>query len=566
MKESDRNVKRNRFKKLISYVTVEPVVLFFLLSVISSTGLRVFEYEKACATKLNVDLSVCEYFAQLEDDNICETLDTLNSTLQQHSGKDRFDETNRMQFARTVCSAKEAATNEVALLNSYRSIITGLVQAVVLIFLGSWSDRVGLRKPCLLIPIAADIISFCVLITSALFMREIALEVTGILPNLITALSGGVPLIITGIYSYLTICTSEKNRTFRFAWAAVVIATVPILANFASGFLYKSLGFIKLCSICIMFDAIGLLYGLFILKEPTPAKRLSEGPEQTKQYDSTNYQQSLRKLFDLTLVLDCVRMVLRKREHKVRTILMLTLFVYFINYGALGDTESAAILAYLKFNWITHLGTWISYDLLTTLLGTLLAMGVLSKRCGVPDFLICVFSVCFTLIAKPIMAYAVSAVKPYLYYVATSIDMFEGSKTVAIRSIVSKLVEQDEIGKMLAIMGIVDSTQVVIFPTLYSVVYLKSQEFFIGTVFLVCEAFLLLSLVLYLFLLIFSKDSDKLQASHSEDGVDNPAMEITALASGVVYLKSMQEKFLFSLTLYVKFKMYNNVLIKNNIL
>ncbi|XP_053695795.1 proton-coupled folate transporter-like [Sabethes cyaneus] len=517
------------FERLRSYLTVEPVVIFLLLGVISSTGLKVFEYEKACATKLNVDLSVCEYFAQLEDDNICESLDGSNSTLQQNSSEDSFDEARRMQFARSVCSAKEAATSEVALLNSYRSVITGLVQAVVLIFVGSWSDRVGLRKPCLLIPIAADVLSYCVLITSAIFMREISLEITGILPNLITSLSGGVPLIITGIYSYLTICTTEKDRTFRFACAAVAIATVPILANFASGFLFKLLGFVKLCLICVVSDVFGLLYGLFILKEPAAHEVSTEETENAKENNSNNYRQSVRKLFDLTLVLDCFRMLFRKRDLNLRTILILTLVVYFINYGAFGDTESAAILAYLKFNWITHLGTWISYDLLTTLLGTVLAIGVLNKRYGVPDFLICVFSVCFTLIAKPIMAYAVSAVKPYLYYVATSIDIFEGSKTVAIRSIASKLVEQDEIGKMLAIMGIVDSTQVVIFPTLYSVVYLKSQEFFIGTVFLVSEAFLLLSLGFYLFLFVLSKDSDKLQPSHKKEGVDNPAMEITSL-------------------------------------
>ncbi|XP_058840701.1 uncharacterized protein LOC131696214 isoform X3 [Topomyia yanbarensis] len=448
-------------KRLKSYITVEPVMIFFILGVVSSTGLKVFEYEKACATKLNVDLSVCEFFAQLEDNNICDSIEGSNFTSEQTSSRNDlvYDDynldkhTSKLLFSQAVCTAKTAATNEIAFLNSYRSIITGLVQAVVLIFAGSWSDRVGLRKPCLLIPIVADILSFSVLITCAIFMRQISLEITGILPNLITSLGGGAPLAVTGIYSYLTVCTNEKDRTFRFACAAVVIAIVPIVANFFSGFLYKFLGFIKLCIMCIISNTIGLLYGLFILKEPIESKISTEDPNDNKNmslnHQDAKYSKSLGKLFDLTLVVDCVRMIIRKRNINRRTTLILTLVVYFINHGAYGDFETAAILAYLKFNWITHLGTWISYDLLTTLLGTLLAMGVLSKRYGVPDFLICVFSVCFTLLAKPIMAYAVSAVKPYLYYVATSIDVFEGSKTVAIRSIVSKLVEQDEIGSCL---------------------------------------------------------------------------------------------------------------------
>lgn len=76
-------------------------------------------------------------------------------------------------------------------------------------------------------------------------MREIPLEVTGILPQLINSFSGGTPLVVTGIYSYLTIVTTESERTFRFACAAVVIAIIPILASFFSGYIFKALGFIS---------------------------------------------------------------------------------------------------------------------------------------------------------------------------------------------------------------------------------------------------------------------------------------------------------------------------------
>ncbi|EDS28026.1 conserved hypothetical protein [Culex quinquefasciatus] len=367
----------------------------------------------ACATKLGVDLAVCEFFPQLEDNNLCDDVATEEmtntSSTQMLSAIANFTTDSDPHFSKTVCSAKEKSINEVAFLNSYRSII--------------------------------------ILILCATFMREISLEVTGILPNLLTSLSGGTPLVVTGMYSYLTVCTSEKNRTFRFACAAVVIATIPIGANFFSGFLFKSLGFVKLCLLCIVTDSIGLMYGLFVLKEPTEISdnsAVQEKESRPNQNGGTS-NESWRKLFDFTLVIDCIQVLTRKRNFNLRLIVILTVVVYFINYGSLGDAESAAILAYLRFNWITNLGTWISYDLATTLLGTLLAMGVLSKRFGVSDFLICVFSVCFTLVGKPIMAYAVSAVKPHLYYVATSIDVFEGSKTVAIRSIVSKLVEQHEI-------------------------------------------------------------------------------------------------------------------------
>ncbi|XP_050077624.1 uncharacterized protein LOC126564589 [Anopheles maculipalpis] len=510
------------WSKVKQFITIEPVIVFYIFGVVCGTAFKVFEYEKACATKLGADLRVCEYFVELEDDDICSEPDDTNRTL---AGVANFSE-----FRSLVCEAQQQSTNEVVFLNSYRSIVVGIVQAVVLLFAGSWSDRVGLRKPCILVPIAADIVAFSIYILSAIFMREIPLEVAGILPNLIIAFSGGVPLVVTGIYSYLTVCTDEKDRTFRFACTAVVYATVPIVANFFSGHLFKYFGFIKLCALCIVTDSIGLLYGLFILKEPADLK--ATAANQANAGNAKLSKTTLRQLFDIGLVVDCVKVFLKKRDFNCRNILYLTVLAYFINYGALGDGESAAILAYVQFNWITNLGTWISYDLLTTMLGTLLAMGVLSKRLGVSDAMICVFSVCFSLVGKPIMAIAVSTLKPYLYYVATSIDVFEGSKMIAIRSIVSKLVGQDEIGKMLSILGIVDSAQVAIYPTIYSTVYLKSQSFFVGSVFLLSEAFLLVSLGIYgaLFLMSRRSEYDKNRAqSSTKQGIDNPAVDITAL-------------------------------------
>uniref|UniRef100_A0A182QD70 Major facilitator superfamily (MFS) profile domain-containing protein n=1 Tax=Anopheles farauti TaxID=69004 RepID=A0A182QD70_9DIPT len=511
------------WSKVKQFITIEPVIVFYIFGVVCGTAFKVFEYEKACVTKLGGSLQVCEFFAQLEDDDICSEPDDTNRTL---AGVQNFTE-----FRNLVCDAQQKATNEVVFLNSYRSIIVGIVQAVVLLFAGSWSDRVGLRKPCILVPIAADIVSFSVYIFSAYFMREIPLEVAGIVPNLIVAFSGGVPLVVTGIYSYLTVCTEEKDRTFRFACTAVVYATIPIVANFFSGHLFKYLGFIKLCALCIVTDSIGLLYGLFVLKEPADVK-VNPSSTLVNVAEEKSLQPTVRQLFDIGLVVDCVKVFLKKRDFTCRSILYLTVLAYFINYGALGDAESAAILAYVQFSWITNLGTWISYDLLTTMLGTLLAMGVLSKRFGVSDAMICVFSVCFSLVGKPIMAFAVATVKPYLYYVATSIDVFEGSKMIAIRSLVSKLVGQDEIGKMLSILGIVDSAQVAIYPTIYSMVYLKSQSFFVGSVFLLSEAFLLGSLGIYVALFLMSRRSeyDKTNAQlSSKQGIDNPAVDITAL-------------------------------------
>ncbi|XP_049549407.1 uncharacterized protein LOC125960202 [Anopheles darlingi] len=520
------------WSKAKKYITIEPVIVLFLLTTISSTGQSVFEFEKACATKLNVSLEVCAYMSKLEDDNICEEPDDTNRTL---PGVPNF-----ATFRDQVCLAQKQAQTELTELDKHRNIWTGLVQVVVLLVAGSWTDRAGALKPCILVPIAAQSLSLLYTMLCAVYMREIPLEASLLVADLMVAVCGGVPLLIAGIYSYLALATEPKDRTFRFACAAVSMVFFPVVANFFSGFLFKALGFIKLCLVCLVFCAASLLYGLFVLEEP---KAQSGEDSATVESEKRPTEGGLRSLFDYRLVYDSVKVILRRRDFNKRSLLWLTLLAFFINFGALSDAGVAANLAISQFHWVTSFGIWRSYDLATTMLGTLLAMGVLSKRFGVSDAMVCVFSICFSMAAKPFMAYAVTHVVPNLYYVATSIDVFEGSKTIATKSLASKLVSENEIAKMLTLLGIVESLQGTVYPSLYSVVFLASQETVIGAVFWLSEGFLLLAFALYIVLYLLSRRSASEEAaaatgtaptgpatqSSAKQGIDNPAVDITAL-------------------------------------
>lgn len=155
--------------------------------------------------------------------------------------------------------------------------------------------------------------------------------------------------------------------------------------------------------LCTVTHSIALLYGLLVLKEPSKVDTVADSGVTPKEDTVQNEPPKVWKLFDLSLVTDCITVLTKKRNFNIRKLLILTLVVYFVNFGAAGDVSPSQIIAQVRFNWATNLGTWNAYDLLTTLLGTLLAIGVLGKRFGVSDHLICVFSVCFTLVAKPIM-------------------------------------------------------------------------------------------------------------------------------------------------------------------
>ena len=85
-----------------------------------------------------------------------------------------------------------------------------------------------------------------------------------------------------------------------------------------------------------------------------------------------------------------------------------------------------------------------------------------------------------------------------MFYVGTTIDMFVSTKAIAIKAIISKVIEADELGKMFSILGIIESSVQFIFPPLYSFVYLHTVEAFIGAIYFLSEFFFTLTLILFM--------------------------------------------------------------------
>jgi PCFT/HCP family folate transporter-like MFS transporter 1/3 len=173
--------------------------------------------------------------------------------------------------------------------------------------------------------------------------------------------------------------------------------------------------FVDLLILCFIITVISLLYGIFLLDE-TDEKEIDCSNNVDGQKKSS-IKKFIVDFFDVALIKDLIKALAIKRQFNGRKILLITFIVYFVNYCAAGDTLYATLLAKSTFNWISEIGYWISYDIGTTLIGTLLIVGVLSKWLHVSDALICVISVVFTLLSKPLMVSLFSeSVLDFLYY------------------------------------------------------------------------------------------------------------------------------------------------------
>lgn len=107
-----------------------------------------------------------------------------------------------------------------------------------------------------------------------------------------------------------------------------------------------------------------------------------------------------------------------------------------------------------------------------------------------------------------------------MFYTGTTIDLFVSCKAVAIKSIISKAIPATELGKIFSVLGIIDSIDAFIFPSIYSFVYLHTVETFIGAFYFLSEFFFLLTLIMFVIIYILLKNVE------TEEKTDPEANEI----------------------------------------
>ncbi|CRL04803.1 CLUMA_CG017857, isoform A [Clunio marinus] len=373
------------------------------------------------------------------------------------------------QLTIDVCKAETESQKLLSVVFGLRSPIAAIFPLIIVLFAGGWSDKKGIRKPLVLFPILGELIGSLILLLSSIFMNEIPMEVPAFSERVFPSLFGGQTLMLMGIYSYLTGVTTEENRTFRFGCFTVFFTLIPISSIPWSGFLFNALGYTKLFALCVLIYVLGILYIIFVLQEVkvVPAavvevkeKSTQEGIE-NPAFDADGNQVKLSNEANKDAVEEATGEVLKKgffREFFDPTLAMALVEVVF------------------------------------------------KKLLGISDPMIGIISTIFTLISKPIYAFATTTL---MFYTGTTVDLFLSTKAVAIKSIISKIIPSTELGRMFSVLGIIESVDTFIFPSIYSFVYLKTVEIFLGAIYFLSEFFFVLTLLMFIAIYLILRDNEK---------------------------------------------------------
>lgn len=223
-------------KLMISLITVEPILACFVMpSVLSALATQNLYLDKACRVNLGFEQHICDALTKR---------DTANYT---------FEE--------------EAVQTLVASVAGWKTVLQSFLPCGTLIFVGAYSDRIGQRKFCILLPIIGEFLTSIGLIVNTYFFYQLPVEVAAVTEAIFPALTGGWPTMFMGVFSYIADVTTEEQRTVRIGITNLFYFLGMPLGAALSGILVRKIGLYGVFSLSATIYVLSFFYGYYRIKE-----------------------------------------------------------------------------------------------------------------------------------------------------------------------------------------------------------------------------------------------------------------------------------------------------------
>lgn len=227
---------KDKLMQIRANITVEPIIACYIMSnVFSGLAVQNLNLEKACRVNLGYDDEVCTALNRRQ---------TTNYT---------FEESEVQKLTASV--------------QAWKNIVQTAIPCILVLFVGSWSDKTGRRKACILLPIVGEVLCCTSFMLNTYFFYELPLEVT-VLSDLFPSLTGGWITVCVGVFSYIGDVTTKEMRTFRVGVANLCMSLGIPLGMSLSGILLQQIGYYGIFMISNCLYLTSLIYGYIRLKDP----------------------------------------------------------------------------------------------------------------------------------------------------------------------------------------------------------------------------------------------------------------------------------------------------------
>ncbi|KAL0840661.1 hypothetical protein ABMA28_015857 [Loxostege sticticalis] len=466
---------------VIKHITFEPTMVMFMMPVIiMMSTTQNLSLEKACRVNLNFT------------DEICRSLRMQNVD-------------NQNIYERETQKLLASALGK-------RTYISATVPAFMAIFVGAWSDLTGHRRVFVLMGITGQILVGISNIINTYFFYELPLEALVFSEAVFEAFSGGWCVFFMTIFSYMAIITTSENRTFRLGIVNFSFTVALPIGMALSGVLIKNLGFYGCYGFVVCVLTINFLYTFCCVKDPerTPAQ---------KKHDRKGVRHFFKTFFDLSNVKETFKVVFKNGPNRRRLRMCVLMIIVTFLFGPMfGEMSVMYMSTRYRFNWDeVKFSLFQAYNFITHTIGTIFSITVFSKYLQWHDSMLGIISTVSKISASFVYAFAPNET---IFFIAPMVEILNGTSMLALRSIFSKLVASDELGKVNSIIGLTENLMPLAYVPLYTQVYTATMEVLPGAVFLLGAAMTLPAVVVFVFL--FVEHRRGLKKRHLENGTEIP--------------------------------------------
>ncbi|XP_031352581.1 uncharacterized protein LOC116180821 isoform X2 [Photinus pyralis] len=427
LKVTPRRHVRDVLCKIWKGITVEPVLILFMLPFhMSALTIQNLSLEKSCRVNLNMSDSVCDAIHQRD-----------------RSGYNDDDEV--------------AVQKVVAAAYVWKFVVYGVFPAILLPFLGSWSDRNKTRKILLLLPIIGELITNIAFIFCTYYFYELPMEVNTLVEVLPTAITGGSNMLFLGVFTHVSAISSSEDRTFRIGIVHTLFCICVTIGSALSGVIYKGIGFYGVFSLSLVLYALAGLYAYYKVKEEAPIEKKTR----------TKYE-LMKDIVNIKKTLSTFHFLIQpNRGIQRKQIFVIVLLAIFVLGPFAGEGALLYLYTRLKFNWNEiDCSIYFGYTSVAHLTGNFAAILIFSKWLKFDDAVLGAISSVSKICGGIVF---MLAEKSFVFYIGALIEAFNGTSFVASRSIITKLVEEKDLGITLTIPAIL----------LYLWLYSKRNERFV---------------------------------------------------------------------------------------
>lgn len=355
------------------------------------------------------------------------------------------------------------------------TLIQTVPAALLSCFVGPWSDKYGRKLPVMIAILGMSIDTLGSAICAHYLNSRVEYY---FIPAIFTGAFGGVVSLLAVVYSYASDLTPFRERTMKYAYIEMATGFSQPLGVAAGGWMYNFFGYPSVFLLSTSGLIASLIWVTFLL------------PETRGQNNKDPFGTKISKLFTCKTFRESFIATAKERPQKGRKqIVLLIISMCFIVIATNSTSDINYLYVHHQFNWGTTEYSTISalYSVCVVILLIIVVPIFKYFRTGDPTLgLVGTTSTILKFLGIGL------AWKTAVFHAANLMGLLSPCASLAARSRISKVVSNDDLGKVFSFVATAESLLPVLTTVLISQIFNAFLNIYPGMPYLVLAIFLLL--------------------------------------------------------------------------